>query len=145
VNNEQWEEGEKRRERKLFSFFFSNFSFVWGWVMKRRTPEERYREKIRKQETILEEFAEHEIQWAGDLMLWYRVKRKEMPDDVYRACVFFRNKEFLSKPGSLTLLYSMYRQCVREFPEFTKEMAFDLLAYRFKLYAKTLRTGGYYG
>lgn len=112
-------------------------------IVRRRTPEERYRENIRKQQIILEEFAAHEIGWAGDLMLWYRIKKKEMPDDEYRACAFFRNREYLSKPGSLTLLYSAYRQCMRDLPEVTKELAFDLLAYRFRLYAKTLQTGGY--
>ena len=113
--------------------------------MRRRTPEERYKDSIRRQQKILEEFAAHEIGWADDLLLWYRVRRKEVPDDVYRACVFFTNREFLSRPGALTLLYSAYRQCVRELPEVTKETAFDLLAYRFKLYAKTLQAGGYDG
>jgi hypothetical protein len=113
--------------------------------MRRKTPEERYKEKMRKQQRILEEFAAHEIEWAGDLMLRYRVKRKEMPDDEYRACAFFRNREFLNKPGSLTLLYSMYLRCIRELPEITREMAFDVLAHRFKMYAKTLSTGGYNG
>ncbi len=28
-----------------------------------------------------------------------------MPDDEYRAAAFFINKEYLNKPGSLTLLY----------------------------------------
>jgi hypothetical protein len=112
---------------------------------KRRTPEERYKENIRKQQTILEEFAAHEIEWADDLLLWYRVKKKEIPDDEYRAVAFFKNREYLSKPGSLTLLYEMYRRCIRELPKSTKEIAFDLLAYRYKLYAITLQKGGYDG
>jgi hypothetical protein len=42
-----------------------------GRVMpKRRTPEERYKENISKQQTILEEFAAYEIEWADDLLLW---------------------------------------------------------------------------
>jgi hypothetical protein len=72
--------------------------------MRRRTPEERYKENIRKQQRTLEEFAAHEIEWAGDLLLWYRTKKIDMPDDEYRACAFFLNKEYLHKPGSLTLL-----------------------------------------
>jgi len=68
-----------------------------------------------------------------------------MPDDEYRACAFFLNKEFLKKPGSLTLLYGMYLRCMSELPSVTKELAFDLLAYRFKMYAKVLQTGGYNG
>ena len=114
--------------------------------MKRRTPEERYKEKIhRQQQKTLEDFASHEIEWSSDLMLWYKLKKQEIPDDEYRACAFFQNKEFLRKPGSLTLLYSMYLRCARELPETTKETAFDLLRFRYKTYAKVLKTGGYDG
>jgi hypothetical protein len=114
-------------------------------MSKRKTPEERYKDKIRKQQQILEEFAAREIEWADDLLLWYRVKKQEIPDDQYRAVAFFKNKEYLRKPGSLTLLYEMYLRCIRELPEYTKEIAFDLLAYRFKMYAVTLSKGGYDG
>jgi hypothetical protein len=110
---------------------------------KRRTPEERYKEKLRKQQRILEEFAAHEIEWADDLLLWYRVKKLDMPDDEYWAVTFFKNREYLKKPGSLTLLYEMYRRCDRELPEYRKEIAFDLLAFRFRMYAVTLSKGGY--
>ena len=113
--------------------------------MRRRTAEERYKENIRKQQKTLEEYAAHEIDWAGDLMSWYRLKKADMPDDEYRACAFFLNKEFLKKPGSLTLLYGMYLRCMSELPSVTKELAFDLLAYRYKMYAKVLQTGGYNG
>ena len=111
--------------------------------MRRRTPEERYKDNIRKQQKTLEEFASHEIEWASDLMLWYRLKKQEMPTDEYRACAFFQNKEYLRKPGSLTLLYEMYLRCHRELPQVTKENAFDLLRFQFKMYAKTLEKGGY--
>jgi hypothetical protein len=109
------------------------------------TPEERYKNNIRKQQRILEEFAAHEIEWADDLLMWYRTKKLAMPDDQYRAVSFFRNREYLHKPGSLTLLYEMYLRCIGELPEYTKEIAFDLLAYRFKMYAVTLSKGGYDG
>jgi hypothetical protein len=112
-------------------------------MAKRRTPEERYRENLRKQQRALEEFAAHEIEWADDLLLWYRVKKRDMPDGEYRAAAFFKNREYLRKPGSLTLLYEMYRRCVRELPESTRETAFDLLAYRFHVYAVTLEKGGF--
>jgi hypothetical protein len=114
-------------------------------MVKRRTPEERYRDNLYKQQKILEEFAAHEIEWADDLLLWYRVKKLDMPDDEYRAAAFFKNREYLRKPGSLTLLYAMYRRCIRELPESTRETAFDLLAYRFRMYAVTLAKGGYDG
>jgi hypothetical protein len=113
--------------------------------MRRRTPEERYKDNVSKQQKTLEEFAVHEIECAGDLMTWYRLKKIDMPDDEYRACAFFLNKEYLRKPGSLTLLYEMFLRCVHELPAATKELAFDLLAYRFKMYAAVLKTGGYYG
>ena len=111
--------------------------------MRRRTPEDRYKDNIRKQQRTLEEYAAHEIDWSNDLMLWYRLKKEEMPDDEYRACAFFQNKEYLRKPGSLTLLYEMYLRFSRELPQVTKENAFDILRFQFKMYAKTLEKGGY--
>jgi hypothetical protein len=111
--------------------------------MRRRTPEERYKSNLLKQQKTLEEFAAYEIDWAGDLLLWYRIRKEEMPDDQYRAAAFFQNREYLKKPGSLTLLYEMHLRCVRELPEFKKEYAFDLLAFRYKMYAQVLKAGGY--
>ena len=111
--------------------------------MKRRTVEERYKENIRRQQRELEEFAEHEIEWAGHLMTLYRCRNEEMPFEEYRACAFFQNKEYLKKPGSLTLLYEMYQRCWRELPPVTKEHAFDLLRFRYRMYAVTLSKGGY--
>jgi hypothetical protein len=114
-------------------------------MAKRRTPEERYKESLYKQQQILEEFAAHEIEWADDLLMWYRIKKLDMPDGEYRAVAFFKNREYLKKPGSLTLLYEMYLRCMRELPAYTKEIAFDLLAFRYKMYAEVLKTGGYDG
>ena len=111
--------------------------------MKRLKPEERYLYNLRKQQVILEEFAEHETEFANDLMLWYSIRKEDMPDNQYRACAFFINKEYLRKPGSLTLLYEVFQRCLSELPEPTKEIAFDLLAYRYKTYAITLEKGGY--
>jgi hypothetical protein len=113
--------------------------------MKRLTPEEKYRNNLRKQEKILEDFAAHETEFAEDLMYWYKLRKEEIPDDEYRACAFFINKEYLIKKGSLTLLYEVYLRCCRELPDVTKETAFDLLCFRYALYAKTLETGGYNG
>jgi hypothetical protein len=118
-------------------------SVAGGKMAKRRTPEERYRERIRAQQTILEDYAAHEIEWADDLLLWYQVKRLDRPDDEYRAVAVFKNREYLRKPGSLTLLYSMYQRMNKELPEAAKENAFHLLAYRYKVYSKTLEKGGY--
>jgi hypothetical protein len=111
--------------------------------MRRRTPEERYKDNIRKQRQTLEEFASHENEWADDLLMWYRIKKLDMPDDEYRAAAFFKNREYLTKPGSLTLLYEMYKRCSLELPESTRETAFVLLAYRYHVYAVTLEKGGF--
>ena len=110
---------------------------------RRRTPEDRYRDNIRKQQESLEEFAAYEIEWAGDLLHWYKLRQQEISDDEYRACVFFLNKEYLRKPGSLSLLYQMYKKCNLELPDVTKENAFDILCFRYKMYAKVLEAGCY--
>jgi hypothetical protein len=112
-------------------------------MAKRRSAEERYRDNLRKQRKILEEFAAHETEWADDLLLWYRAKKQEMPDGEYRAVAFFKNQEYLRKPGSLTLLYSLYERMTQELPPPTKEIAFDLLAYRYHVYAIALEKGGF--
>jgi hypothetical protein len=111
--------------------------------MRSRDSETRYGENIRHEQKILEEYAAHEIEWADDLLLWYQAKKLDMPDDEYRAVAFFKNREYLMKPGSLTLLYSMYQRISKELPPDTRENAFDLLAYRYHVYAVTLEKGGF--
>jgi hypothetical protein len=64
-----------------------------------------------------------------------------MPDDEYRACAYFLNKEYLRKKGSLALLYEMYQRCGKELPDVTKENAFDILRFRYKMYAAVLLKG----
>jgi len=114
-------------------------------VAKRRTPEERYKYCLRKQQKSLEEFAAHEIEWSDDLMTWYRLQKLDMPDNEYRACAFFKNREYLKKPGSLALLYQTYLRCLNELPDVTRENAFDILCFRYGMYAAALKTGGYDG
>ncbi|GHU83906.1 hypothetical protein FACS189468_9460 [Spirochaetia bacterium] len=111
--------------------------------MRSRDPERRYWENIRQEERILGEYAAFEIEWADDLLRWYRVKHLEIPDEQYRAAAFFKNREYLSKPGSLALLYLTYQRLLKELPEPTKEIAFDLTAYRYKVYGLTLTKGGF--
>jgi hypothetical protein len=113
--------------------------------MKRRTPEERYQYNVRKQQKTLEEFAAHEIEWAEHLLYWYGIINKDIPDDEYRACAFFKNREYIKKPGSLSLLYKMSIRCLHELPDVTRENAFDILCFRFKMYAEVLKTGGFDG
>jgi hypothetical protein len=111
--------------------------------MKKRDPETRYRENIRKQQRELEEYAAHEIEWANDLLLWYRARKEEIPDEEYRAAAFFINREYRDKRGALTSLYLMYQRCNMELPLPTRETMFYHLAYRFKVYAEALKQGGY--
>ena len=113
--------------------------------MRRRGPEDKYRDKLRKQQRTLEEFAAHEIESADDLLLWYKVRKQDIPDEQYRACAFFLNREYLGKPGSLTLIYHAYEQCCKELPGATRENAFSLLAFRFRMYAAVLAKGGFDG
>jgi hypothetical protein len=112
-------------------------------VKRRLTPEEKYKISLKKQQKELEDYAAHEIDYADNLLYWYEVRHEVMSADEYRAVAFFKNREFLRKPGSLTLLYSMYQRCLLELPECTRETAFDMLSFRFKLYAVTLQKGGY--
>jgi hypothetical protein len=110
--------------------------------MRSRDIDARYQEHIRKQRKTLEEYAAHEIEFADDLLLWYQVKKLDMSDHEYRAVAYFKNREFLNKPGSLTMLYTLYQRCNRELPECTKELAFDLLSFRYKVYGYTLMKEG---
>ncbi|AEF85273.1 hypothetical protein TREPR_2051 [Treponema primitia ZAS-2] len=103
---------------------------------------ERYQYNVRRQRKALEEYAAHEIEWADDLLTWYRARKQDIPDDEYRAVAFFKNREYLGKPGSLTFLYSMYGRMMQELPESTPEIAFDLVAFRFRMYAAGLRQEG---
>ena len=112
-------------------------------MRRRRTPEQRYNFNRRKQQLKLQEFAAHEIEWAHDLLLWYKCKKRVIPDDEYRGCAYFLNKEFKNKPGSLTLLYKVYLRCYTELPEGTKENRFNLLRFRYRMYAITLEKGGF--
>jgi hypothetical protein len=114
-------------------------------MAQRRTPETKYFEKTLKQREELEEFAKHETEWAEDLLLWYRLKKQDIPDDEYRGVAFFINREYLQKPGSLTLCYLAYQDMMRELPPVTKETAGCLLAYRYKVYCAVLGKGGYGG
>jgi hypothetical protein len=111
--------------------------------MRKRNPESRYREKIRHEQTALEDFASHEIDFSENLLAWFRIKHREPGDEEYRGICYFQNREFLLKPGSLTLLYATYEKLIHELPEVNRENAFDLLRYRFKIYAHVLEKGGF--
>ena len=111
--------------------------------MPRLTPEDRYTFHLRRQQKSLDDFAAHETEWADDLLMWYRLRNEDIPDDTYRGAVYFLNREYALKPGSLTMLYLLYNRLMAELPAPTKELAFDLLGFRFAKYAHALDKGGY--
>jgi len=111
--------------------------------MKRNTIEEKYKFMTRRQQKTLEDYAEREFEWAKDLMLWYNIKKLEMPEDEYRACAFFINREYRKKPMSLTSLYQMYVRCNTELHDVERENAFDILRFKYKMYAKVIEKGGF--
>jgi hypothetical protein len=113
--------------------------------VKSRDAKTRYKENHRHEQKALEDFAAHEIEYADDLLLWYRLKKLDIPDDEYRGVVFFKNREFRAKPGSLSLLLSLYQQLNTELPGVTRENAFFILAYRYKVYAIALAKGRFSG
>jgi hypothetical protein len=52
------------------------------------------------------------------------------------------DREIRVQARSLTLLYAIYLRCCRELLTYIKEITFDLLAFRFTMYAEVLKTGG---
>ena len=110
---------------------------------KRRDAEQRYQDALNQQRTILDDFIFHETEWANDLMLWYRVKKIDMPEDEYRGCAYFINKEYVKKVGSINYLFEAHLKCLAELPDCTKETAFDLVRYKYKVYALVLSKGGF--
>ena len=112
-------------------------------MAKRRNVEQRYQDGINQQKKKLDEFINHETEWAEHLLLWYRIKKIDMPYEEYRGCSFFVNKEYLNKKGSIHYLYETHLRCEVELPESTKETAVDLMKYKYKMYAHVLSKGGY--
>ena len=133
----------KTSARKVMLINFKGKPLVLPGVsdLRYKDIDERYWDSTRGQRKALQEFAKSEIEWAGILMKWYGRKKAEMPDDEYRACAFFANREFARKLGSLTLCLRTRERCDRDFPRFEKEFAFDFLRYRFKAYAQALKAG----
>jgi hypothetical protein len=110
--------------------------------LKRLSPEEKYLYSLKKQREALEAFAADEEANSELLLLYYKRKGRDMPDDIYRACAFFINGEYRRKSGSLFLLYQTKEKLQKNFVEITKENAADVLCYRYQMYAAMLREGG---
>jgi hypothetical protein len=111
--------------------------------MKRMTPEEKYLYSLRQQRAALEDFTADEECNSESLMVFFKQKGRVIPDDVYRACAFFINKEYSRKYGSLYLLYRTREKLQNEIQNVTKENAVDVLCYRYKMYAAMLAEGGF--
>ena len=110
---------------------------------KRRNTEQRYQDGINQQKRKLDDFIAHETEWAEHLLLWFRLKKLDMPDDEYRGCAFFINKEYLKKHGSLNLMYHTHLSCENNYVNVTRENAFDMVRYKYKTYAHVLSKGGF--
>jgi hypothetical protein len=44
-----------------------------------KTAEERYLENITKQQKALDDYARHEREWVGNLLLWYKPENGKFP------------------------------------------------------------------
>ncbi|GHV93329.1 hypothetical protein AGMMS50268_38320 [Spirochaetia bacterium] len=111
--------------------------------MRSRDPIVRYHELVRHEQKALQEFAAYEVEWADNVLTWHRIHKLDIPDDVYRTAAFFRNREFSRKPEALWLLYAECQKWYKELPLITGEMKFDLVADRYKRYARILEKGGF--
>ncbi|GHV04035.1 hypothetical protein FACS189485_08570 [Spirochaetia bacterium] len=114
-----------------------------GYGVRSRDPIVRYHDLVRHEQKALEDFVSYEAEWADDVLTWYRIHKLDIPDDVYRAAAFFRNREFTRKPEALWLLYVEREKWNKELPLTTEEMKFDLVADRYKRYARILEMGGF--
>jgi hypothetical protein len=111
--------------------------------MRFANSEEKYRFKTRKERTILSDFLTEETIIAQALMNMFRQKHIEPPDDVYRGLAYFINEEWVTKAGSLCLLYETKRQVQAKMPPVTKETALDQVCYFFKMYCAVLAKEGF--
>jgi len=112
---------------------------------KTRTAEERYFDNASEQKAELLRFAVSETEWAGYLIRLYKQKKMDMPDLEYRGVSYFLNKEYEIKRGSLSLCRQVYAGLENKFGDFSRELAFELLRFRFWHYGKALNEGGYSG
>jgi hypothetical protein len=92
---------------------------------------------------LLEQYANDKKLFAESLLDIYRMSGREVPDDIYRACIFFMNSEYMGKPGSLWLLYRASERFQKENVSTPKERCLDKLCYEFQLLAETLEQGGF--
>jgi hypothetical protein len=113
--------------------------------MRFKNVDERYNYTYRKEHALLEQYANDKRMFADGLIDIYKMDGREIPDDIYRACVFFINSEYNTKPGSLWSLYEASEKFHKENPHTPKERFMDKLCYEFQLMAQVLEDGGFNG
>jgi hypothetical protein len=113
--------------------------------MPRKTlsPEERYRFAMRHELAELDNFVSEEALFADNLLYEYKRRGADLDEAAYRACAFFVNGEYKTKPLAVALLYNARTKLLKELPQSTVETAMSLLAYRFKVYGELLLQGDY--
>jgi hypothetical protein len=112
-------------------------------MRKRISDEVRYNYLVREQKRQAEEFIENEDLETSYLFSKFKKSGLDMPLEIYRACAFFKNKEYKMKLGSIALLFQTKEGLQKEIPELTKENLFEQICYKFKMYSKVLEQGGF--
>jgi hypothetical protein len=113
--------------------------------MRFKNIDERYNYVYRKEHALLEQYANDKKIFAEGLIDIYKMGDRDIPDDIYRACVFFINGEYNSKAGALWSLYQASEKFQSEHRHTPKERLMDKLCYEFQLLASVLEEGGYNG
>jgi hypothetical protein len=111
--------------------------------MRFKSVEERYWYHLRKEREMLDDFTGTERDAAETLLLSYKLQKRDVPDDIYRAVCFFMNAEYKTKPKALVELYFADQKLIAELREASKERALDLLCYRYQVYGAILLQEGY--
>jgi hypothetical protein len=111
--------------------------------MRKRNYELVYYERLKNQREALERFADDTADEAEALAGVYRRRKKDMPDDEYRSCAFFMNREYRNKNGSLFLLYRTKEKLKTELPSATDAAALDRIRYQFRVFTQMLAEGKY--
>jgi hypothetical protein len=112
-------------------------------MKKKSKAELRYLRHLGRQQDMLDRFAEDESMNSELLLMLYRQKGRDMPDDIYRAVVFFRNEEYKRKQGAWALLCLLYEKLKYDMGARTKEEAVDAVCYRYQVYGQALLEGDF--
>jgi hypothetical protein len=113
--------------------------------MRFKSLEERYAFRVRRERRELEAFVDNERLESDMVIERYRLRGADIPDDMYRAAVFFRNGEYRTKVKPLVLLFEARERVAKETAEMkiTRERVFDLVCYKYQVYGRILLEGAY--